>query len=95
MPSRKHVHRYQRVDISQTPHKKYLVMKCSLPDCTHYVSIPLAIGKSSICWRCGEEFVMTADLARLSKPHCKACTKVDESKKPDDNLLSKFLDGVI
>ena len=74
----KHVHRYQRTNIAKQQGKKYEVYRCSLPDCNHYLVPELVVGKKSVCWRCGETFILVADLARLAKPHCKACTKTED-----------------
>ena len=70
----KHIHRYKRVNLATTPHKKYPVYRCILPNCNHYISPALLIGKQASCPRCGVEYVITADLARLVKPHCRKCT---------------------
>ena len=89
----KHVHRYIRRDISQTPKKKYIVLACSLPHRNHYINPKLAVGKLSICWRCGEEFIITPDLLRLAKPHCKDCTKT-KGPEVDSSLLESIMRGL-
>lgn len=48
---------------------------CALPDCSFKVSVPLALGKRTLCWRCGDSFTMTEYAIRLAKPHCEACHK--------------------
>lgn len=91
---RKHTHKYQRTDISKTPHKEYIVYRCVLPDCNHYIVPELLIGKRSLCHRCDEEFVITSDLARLAKPHCKECGPKNRKQLVDDELVDFLLGDV-
>lgn len=69
------IHKYYRTKIGDN----YVVYKCGVAGCTHYVPPELLVDRYSICWRCGEEFVITKAAARLAKPHCVACTKVDSN----------------
>lgn len=57
---------------------------CTLPDCTFRIGIGLALGKRTVCWRCGKEFNMTTYTLSLAKPHCEECHrfKVEPDKKP-------------
>jgi hypothetical protein len=52
-----------------------IIFFCSLPDCSFKTNIALVLGKRSLCWRCGEEFIMNEYSLRLAKPHCDACHK--------------------
>lgn len=63
----KHVHKYLRVRLGKD--KKFIVFRCVLTDCPHFIRREFIIGKRTICWRCGAEFVMTAKTQQL-KPHC-------------------------
>lgn len=68
------VHKYRKVNIGRK--EPYIVYRCMLPDCSHYLPESLIEGKKSICWRCGKEFVMTRaqmDPGITYKPVC--CTK--------------------
>ena len=56
------------------------VFFCSL-DCTFKISVQLALGKRSICWRCGESFIMTEYSLRLVKPHCPQCHQSKDKKE--------------
>ena len=85
----KHIHRYRRVNLSKTPGRKYPVYRCTLPDCNHYLTPELLVGKWGSCWRCGEKFIITGDLARLAKPHCKKCTR--EEEKPERVRVPDFM----
>ena len=84
----KHIHRYKRVNLATTPHKSYLVYRCILPNCNHYLQPALLVGKQANCPRCSETYVITAELARLSKPHCRKCTT--EKEKPNRIKLKEF-----
>jgi hypothetical protein len=66
------VHKYVRVRLGS---KNYIVMKCLLPNCPHYIRLELALGRICICWRCNLEFVLNQKHLKLKKPHCDACTK--------------------
>lgn len=52
------------------------VFFCTLPDCNKKFNIALTLGKRSLCWRCGEPFVMSEYSLRLAKPHCENCHKL-------------------
>jgi len=61
--------------------KGYVIYKCMLPNCPHYLSADLIVGRQSVCWKCGNPFMITKDIAGaesshpLVKPHCRNCTK--------------------
>lgn len=78
-----HVHKYGLFKIGLK--RQYEVMKCNLPLCTHYLEARLAIGKMSICWRCGEDFVLGIDDLKL-KPACYDCL---QANKPNGGPGSK------
>lgn len=82
-----HVHKYKRVimggkRIVLKDGKKYIerapgymVYKCVLPGCAHYVPRELAEGRKSVCWRCGGELVMTNRNLWQVKPVHRECTR--------------------
>ncbi len=78
-----HVHKYKRDVLG----KDYEIYRCVLPGCTHYIPASMIKGKFSICWRCGEPFVIKL---KHSKPHCDDCI---EKKKPElsDDFVTKIL----
>lgn len=81
MAKNKHVHQYRRATLG----KDYLIYKCVLPGCTHYISADLIIGKKNKCWRCGDDHIISR---KLAKPHCAKCTKghemVEEEIRPTE-----------
>ena len=72
----KHIHKFRR--------HKYrtgsVVYFCAGGDCTIKMVPAMAIGKTSICWRCGEPFQMNEYSVRLAKPHCEKCHQPKASK---------------
>ena len=90
---RKHIHKYKRVDIGRkngpNDRKEFIVFKCVLPDCTHYVEKALAEGKFCVCNRCGGLMTLTKAAMELASPHCPDCTK---RKKPLVDLTEMFKD---
>jgi hypothetical protein len=66
-----HVHKLKRLKYKSGN----IIFFCSLPDCTFKTNIALALGKRSLCWRCGKDFIMSEYSLRLAKPHCDACHK--------------------
>ena len=55
----KHTHRYQRVNLASLPGKTYLVYRCTLPDCNHYIRPELLFGKKCNCYKCGKDFIVS------------------------------------
>jgi hypothetical protein len=67
-----HVHKLKRYKYKSTGTAVYF---CTLPDCAYKTDTKLTLGKRSICWRCGHEFLINEYSIRLSKPHCMDCKK--------------------
>lgn len=77
-----HTHRLKRHTYS-TGTRIYF---CTLPDCYFKIAPELALGKKSICNRCGNEFIMNKYAITLEKPHCENCHiyKSDKAKRRSD-----------
>lgn len=82
-----HLHRYKRVRLGKE--KKYEVMKCQEPACTHYIEIALAEGKLCACNRCRQPMILDKIAIQLAKPHCPDCT---QKRKPIDPVLKALED---
>lgn len=67
----KHIHKFRRHRYASGN----TVFFCAQPDCTVKITPALALGKRSICWRCGEPFILSEYSIRLAKPHCDNCHK--------------------
>lgn len=61
-------------------------------DCNYKVTPALALGKTIICWRCGESFKMNDYSLRLVKPHCEMCHKSKNGKSNDTPIFTPTLD---
>jgi hypothetical protein len=59
----------------------YVVWKCMLPGCPHYIKDELVENRMTRCWRCGTEFVLDKLVMKLTRPHCKACTRGSDKKE--------------
>ncbi|HEY4698981.1 MAG TPA: hypothetical protein VIH27_01220 [Nitrososphaerales archaeon] len=66
----KHIHRYVRIKIGRNQRIEY---KCSIPGCTHHVREELAIGRESLCYRCGNVFFLDKENMKLTRPRCINC----------------------
>ncbi len=80
----KHIHRYEKTILGKNG---YTVFRCNLPSCTHYVAANLALGRLTICNRCGEQMILDKRAARLTKPHCVNCIQVKKKSSQHDKLL--------
>lgn len=67
----KHIHKFKRLKYKSGNE----IFFCALPDCNKKSNPALLLGKRSICWRCGSEFIMNDYALRLAKPHCEGCHK--------------------
>jgi ribosomal protein S27AE len=90
MPKISHVHKLKRLRYKSGND----IFFCALPDCAFKTNISLVLGKRSICWRCGESFVMNEYSIRLSKPHCNNCHK--PKKETDTRDMGEYMkDSII
>lgn len=69
--AKRHVHKYYRANMSSQK-----VWACALSDCNHYMPKhmeELVRGKNSICWKCGEDFILNPFHMKQDKPVCDDC----------------------
>lgn len=85
-----HLHKYKKVNLARKKGKdKFLVYRCQVPTCTHYIPLNLAEGRVCECNRCGGVMVITkATLTRsnggaMALPHCDGCIE----RKDADTIL--------
>jgi len=96
MPVIKHTHKYILRPTNNKGDKKLYF--CALPDCSHFMPwLKGVLNKSSICWECEEEFLITQDIITpresgygIVKPRCLKC----RGKVMDDSF-DKILDGIL
>ena len=82
----KHVHKYKRLKIGKK--KDFVIFRCFIPGCTHYISEDHIINRDSICWACAKPFTITYKLIKV-KPICQDCKdeRSEESRaKPIENF---------
>lgn len=85
-----HIHRLRRHTYKATGNSVFF---CTLTDCSYKIETQFALGKVSICNRCGKPFEMTTYAMRLAKPHCQDCHKTVTGDKT--NVSSKILDAIL
>lgn len=93
MNKTKHTHKLKRIT-----YKSGNTMYFCVLDCNFKISPALALGKKSICWRCGHEFIMSEYSLRLAKPHCEGCHKpknADVIEGDDSSLVDKYTYGPV
>lgn len=81
----KHIHRYQKIGN---------IWYCSLPDCTHYMPLNMMggiLGKSSICFQCGNKFTIDETTIQIDQPICLICKiKSDTGVVDMDELIHEM-----
>lgn len=89
--SQQHTHKYYRVILKKRSKSNvptgedYVVYKCALPGCTHYVARILANNRNSICWQCKEEFTLSMKHLRYKRPRCNKCMNKTSDKQVNNN----------
>jgi hypothetical protein len=73
----RHVHKYVRLILKNGAKKA----RCAIPGCAHYINYELAIGRTSICNVCNEEYILERRHFKNSKLHCDNCFKVKEKSE--------------
>lgn len=90
-----HLHKYKKQNLSRNDGEPFLVLKCTKPDCTHYIAVRLAEGKMCECNRCGEPMFLTKAAIELTKPHCASCTKRRKIESDETvSAVESFLAGL-
>lgn len=72
------IHKYGRVALGKD--KQYIIYRCYIPGCKHFMTREMVEGQHAVCWRCEGEFVLTKKRLKLVKPHCKNCTETRGEK---------------
>lgn len=79
----KHTHKLRKIKYKSGNSTFFCVL-----DCSFKISPALALGKKTICNRCGEEFILNEYSIRLTKPHCVRCHK---SKDKIDSGMTEIV----
>jgi hypothetical protein len=78
------VHKYHRISLHYAQ-----VWACALPKCRHHMPAyltPTLLGKASICWSCGNEFILDEENMKHEQPKCLSCS----SPVKFDNILDQL-----
>lgn len=90
-----HVHKYRRTFLDKA--KKYEVMQCADPTCSHYIPKSLAKGKFCRCWGCDKAFLLTARALLAVHPKCGCTTtlhkKAEKIREEQGAILDELLSG--
>jgi hypothetical protein len=70
---KKHTHKYE---LTEFGNKGYLVYKCILTDCPHFIPQKLALGRLSLCHGCDNEVMITRNMIweKRKRPMCERCS---------------------
>jgi len=82
-------HKYKKIRFRESG---FVVYKCILSGCSHYVPPELLIGRKSVCWRCGGEH--TINDIKLAKQVCEDCRDLrrkTKKKKFNDSTIDTLL----
>ena len=66
----------------------YVIFRCILPNCNHYIRAELAKGKECLCNRCSHPMKLDTRAMRLQKPHCISC--IEHRDEGIDTLAELF-----
>jgi len=76
MPSKNHIHTYERRKKPKGIKSDQVFYRCIDPDCSHRVLREDLFGKRANCPNCGESYILDPRILRLKLPHC-GCNKLD------------------
>ena len=72
MPRRAHIHKYHKIDIGSF-RKPYFVYACAVPECTHYIKVERAVGRTTQCVVCSKPYEITKADLRYVRIACDDC----------------------
>lgn len=72
---------------SQFKVSKTVIYRCGVEGCTHFIYEPLVVNRLSLCWRCGDAFVITVKSLRSKKLHCESCTRGKHNKIKEKTIV--------
>jgi hypothetical protein len=79
MPSKKHIHTYERRQQPKGIESKQVYFRCVDPDCSHRILREDLFGKRANCPFCGEAYILDPRMLRLKLPHC-GCRSLDQEQ---------------
>lgn len=89
MPNRKLAHEIHKFYRTTFKNSGTTIYRCGIAGCSTFLYEPLVIGRLSICWRCGDTFVVIKRTIRNKKFHCEDCTRGYRGKEKDLKLVKE------
>lgn len=86
----RHIHRYHKTHPNTRRNEP--VWACSLPGCSHFIPYNTTVeGRKSLCWKCGQVFIMTETEMAMDNPECPSCALGIDTDTLDAILKEKGL----
>lgn len=92
MAKSRHFHRYKKDVLGRA----YVIYKCTLPGCSHYIPANLLVNRLALCGECEEVIVIDKLKAQQAIPRCDKHTesRVKEEVKGIISVLDEALGDV-
>jgi hypothetical protein len=91
MPSKKHIHTYERRKTPKGANDKQVYYRCLDPECSHRIVREDLFGKRAQCPYCGDLYILDPRKLRLKLPHC-GCRGLEAKPEIDtDELMEQIL----
>lgn len=86
--SRKHAHKYQRLEWGKN---KTLVYRCMISGCSHYLHPEFLIGRKAQCWKCESEFTINKKHLSRVKLTCGECQRNVVEGEDIDKIVADLI----
>jgi hypothetical protein len=88
MPKYTHIHKYYLAKMGSRPWKIY---RCAVPGCPHFIPVEkMVYNRQSICWECGDVFILGQRHRRVVKPKCDTCRKGGRESRVDRGTIAEL-----
>jgi len=85
-----HIHKYMRTTIG---HSDYIVYRCMVENCTHYLEPSLVVNKETQCWGgCGGTLIITQEHVGklIQRPRCRPCIDAHKEAIMENQLANQM-----
>lgn len=86
---KQHVHKYELAIIGKNG---YLIYKCVIPGCPHYLNNVLATGRLCLCWgECGDAVAIDKLMVQkeIKHPMCDSCREARAKRREELIAIGK------
>jgi hypothetical protein len=87
MAALNHVHRYEKTKLGKK--KDYIIFRCVLPGCSHFVLPETLKGRECECFICHKTFILGPLSKLTTRPHCSDCRLKPSSTSPKVRAIRK------